>query len=212
MTNKDKEKNIFFITVVVIIAIGYAVLRYHLKGDVPWKDFPIFVLNKGVSLGAITILTLCVSIRPLSTLGIVVFSTRAAKKLLGISGLLMTILHVLLSLLILNPSYFNVFFEENGTLSARGGISLLAGVISFMMLVVYHQCFKNGGVGKERLVNFLTSSKFILGLLLLFGLHLFFLGYHNWMNFANWKGGLPPITLVSFVVISLGVLINVFKR
>ncbi|MDX1365601.1 MAG: hypothetical protein R3243_15435, partial [Arenibacter latericius] len=153
-----------------------------------------------------------ISIRPLSTLGISIYATRSGKKLLGVAGLLLTIFHVLLSFLILNPNYFQVFFEEDGTLSGRGAISLLAGVLSFIMLVVYHQCFKNGGVGKEQLAQFLTSKRFILSLLLLFGVHLFYLGYHNWFSTANWKGGLPPITLVSFVVIFLGLLLNLFRR
>ena len=36
----------------LLFGIGYAVVRYHVAGPVPWKDFPFFMLNKGLSLAA----------------------------------------------------------------------------------------------------------------------------------------------------------------
>ncbi|MCM4168595.1 hypothetical protein KCTC52924_02172 [Arenibacter antarcticus] len=212
MSVKKEKNGVNFIILVVAISIGYAILRYQIKGDVPWKDLPVFILNKGISLAAITLLSLCISIRPLSNLGVQLFSSRQAKKVLGISGLLLTIAHVLLSFLIFNPSYFSVFFEEDGTLSSKGSLSLLAGVVGFMLVIIYHHCFGGVRAGKEKLIKIVTSKKFILGLLLLFGLHLFFMGYSNWMLPSNWQGGLPPISLISFVVVFLGLGINISGR
>ena len=31
-------------------ALAYAVVRYHLVGDVAWRHFPLFILNKAISL------------------------------------------------------------------------------------------------------------------------------------------------------------------
>ena len=31
---------------VFLMSLGYAVLRYHILGLVPWKDFPLLILNK----------------------------------------------------------------------------------------------------------------------------------------------------------------------
>ena len=45
------------ITLTLIFGLAYAVLRYHVVGPVPWKDFPFFILNKGISLSAIILLT-----------------------------------------------------------------------------------------------------------------------------------------------------------
>jgi hypothetical protein len=45
------------IAIVMIFGLGYAVLRYHIVGPVPWKDFPFFILNKGISLSAFVLLT-----------------------------------------------------------------------------------------------------------------------------------------------------------
>lgn len=211
MSFKEKENGFKWIVPISAIAIGYAIFRYHIIGDIPWKDLPVFVLNKGVSLSAVILLTLSVSIKPLSGLGIQIFNSRQGKKTLGISGLMLTVAHILLSFLILDPNYLSVFFEADGTLSYNGSLSLLAGVVSFILLLIYHQCFRNGGSGKDRLVGILTSRKFILPLLLLFGMHVLFMGYAGWMTPTNWQGGLPPITLISYVVVFLGVGINFFR-
>ena len=32
------------IGIVLIFGLAYAVLRYHIAGPVPWKDFPFFML------------------------------------------------------------------------------------------------------------------------------------------------------------------------
>ncbi|MGB3563063.1 MAG: hypothetical protein WBH85_06110 [Thermoanaerobaculia bacterium] len=34
-------------------SLAYAVVRYHLAGDVPWRHFPLFILNKATSLAAV---------------------------------------------------------------------------------------------------------------------------------------------------------------
>ena len=54
----------------LLFSIGYAILRYHIFGPVPWKDFPFFILNKGISLGAFILLTLNFSLGPLNNLSV----------------------------------------------------------------------------------------------------------------------------------------------
>ena len=34
------------------LSLGYAILRYHIAGDVAWDHFPLFILNKVTSLAA----------------------------------------------------------------------------------------------------------------------------------------------------------------
>ena len=54
----------------VLIAIAYAVLRYHIAGDVPWDEFSLFILNKGLCLGAFVLLTLNFALGPGKNLGL----------------------------------------------------------------------------------------------------------------------------------------------
>jgi hypothetical protein len=197
----------------VVISIAYAVLRYNVVGPVAWKDLPIFVLNKGVSLAAIILLAFGFSIGPLANLGISAFDFGLeSRKILGISGLLLTIFHVLLSFLIFNPQYYPKFFDSDDSLSVIGNFSLLAGTASFMILGLYHWCFRNRSENKEVLISIITSKKFLLGLLFLLGIHLFFMGYATWSTPSKWQGGLPPISLISFTVVLCGFAINGMGR
>ncbi|GAF87193.1 unnamed protein product, partial [marine sediment metagenome] len=58
LTNDTKNSAGRIILIVLIFSIGYAIVRYHVAGPVPWKDFPFFILNKGFSLAAFILLTL----------------------------------------------------------------------------------------------------------------------------------------------------------
>ena len=198
---------------ILIISMGYAVLRYNVVGTVAWKDLPIFILNKGVSLAAIVLLTFSFTIRPLLNLGFpALYFGLESRKIFGISGLLLTIFHVLLSFLIFNPQYYPKFFDSDNSLSVIGNFSLLAGMASFMILGLYHWCFRNRFKNKEMLIDIITSKEFLLGLLFLLGVHLVFMGYSTWTNPSKWQGGLPPISLISFVVVLFGFVINGFAR
>ena len=65
----DKNSAASVITVTLVLSIGYAVLRYHIVGPVPWTDFPFFILNKGLCLAAFVLLTMNFALGPLNNLG-----------------------------------------------------------------------------------------------------------------------------------------------
>ena len=73
MEASKNEKNYAgkIIALTFILSLGYAILRYHIVGNVPWKDFPFLILNKGISLAAFIILTLNFTIK---------YSTMKSKK------------------------------------------------------------------------------------------------------------------------------------
>ena len=48
-TVSEKSNAGKIIIVTSIISIAYAILRYHIADNVPWKDFPFLILNKGIS-------------------------------------------------------------------------------------------------------------------------------------------------------------------
>ena len=57
------------ITFALVFGLAYAIVRYHIVGPVPWKDFPFFILITGISLSAFLLLTLNVGLGPLNNLG-----------------------------------------------------------------------------------------------------------------------------------------------
>ncbi|MFK5973513.1 MAG: hypothetical protein QM485_09545 [Flavobacteriaceae bacterium] len=201
------------IIILTFLSIGYAVLRYNIMGDVPWKDLPLFVLNKGISLASLLLLTLNFSLSPLKNLGISISDTILnARKSFGVTGFAYAFMHLIISLSIINPVYYPAFFIEEGSFTLRGGLCLLGGVLSFILLWVYYKSFKQVANKNLKINARITSKKSILYILFFLGIHFFFLGYTSWTTVHLWPGGLPPISLISFLIFLLGFLINVFGR
>jgi DMSO/TMAO reductase YedYZ heme-binding membrane subunit len=176
MNESSRNSAGVIILVTLLLSIGYAVLRYHILGPVPWKDLPFFILNKGLSLAAFVLLTLNFSLGPLNNLGFPVpNSWLLARKALGMSGFLLVLIHALMSFLLFRPSVYHQFFGANDTLNLVGGLSMLAGVLAFVILWGYNLSFQTFLREDHAFIAFITSRRFMLFALVLGGLHL---AYH----------------------------------
>ena len=201
------------IAVVLPFSVGYAILRYHIFGPVLWKDFPFFILNKGISLGAFILLTFNFSFGPLNNLGVKVpEGCLNARKALGMSGFLLVLIHALMSFMLFNPNVYGNFFEGDGTLTLLAGLSMLGGVLAFVVLWAYNISFQTHLREDKAFIRFITSRKFLLAAMILGAAHLFFMGYKGWLNPSGWHGGLPPISLVSFAFFVTGYTVNLLGR
>jgi len=201
------------IALTCLLALGYAVLRYHIVGDVPWKDFPLFILNKGLSLAAFILISLNFSLGPLKNLGFKIpESWLISRKALGMTGFLLVLIHALISFLLFKPAIFGKFFEADGSLTLDAGLSLLGGILAFVVLWAFNLSFQTQLREDKAFIGFITSRKFLLIAGLLTAFHIFFMGYQGWLNPAGWQGGLPPISLIAFMVFALSYGINVLGR
>ncbi len=201
------------IAIVMIFGLAYAVLRYHIVGPVPWKDFPFFILNKGISLSAFILLTCNFGFGPLNNLGVrVPEGWLNARKAMGMTGFLLVLIHTLMSFMLFSPSAYGKFFETDGTLTLVAGLSMLGGVLAFVVLWAYNLSFQTFLREDRAFIRFITSRKFLLFALLLGAVHLFFMGYQGWLKPSGWHGGLPPISLVAFVFFAVGYVVNLFGR
>ena len=211
LARKNSAGSIILVT--LLLSIGYAVLRYHIAGPVPWKDFPMYILNKGLCLTGFILLTFNFSLGPLHNLGVPVSEGWLnARKALGMTGFLLILIHALISFMLFSPAVYAQFFVENGTLTSIGGLSMLFGVLGFVFLWGYNLSFQTFLREDTAFIQFITSRKIMLFALVLGGLHLFFMGYKGWMNPAGWHGGLPPISLVAFAFFAIGYVINLLGR
>ncbi len=209
--HKNSASRIIAIT--LIFSIGYTILRYHIVGPVPWKDFPFFILNKGVSLSAFILLTFNFSLGPLKNLGLKVpESWLNARNALGMSGFLLVLIHALMSFMLFNPKIYGKFFDQDGSLTLLAGISMLGGVLAFVILWGYNLSFLTHLREDKAFIQFITTRKFLLVAMILGAVHLFFMGYKGWLNPSSWHGGLPPISLVAFAFFVSGYMINLFGR
>jgi len=201
------------ITITLALSIGYAILRYHVVGPVPWKDFPLFILNKGLCLAAFLLLTMNFSLGPLNNLTATVApGWLNSRKALGMTGFLLVMLHALMSFLLFSPASYGKFFATDGTLTLLAGLSMLGGVTAFVVLWGYNMTFQTFLREDKAFIQFITSRKFMLFALLLGAAHLFFMGYEGWLQPAGWHGGLPPISLVAFTFFVAGYVVNLFGR
>jgi hypothetical protein len=201
------------IVITLMLAIGYAILRYHIVGPVPWRDFPFFILNKGLCLAGFLLLTMNFALGPLNSLGIAVpTGWLNARKAMGMTGFLLVLIHALMSFLLFSSSVYAKFFTEDGGLTLLAGLSMLGGVLAFVVLWGYNMTFQTFLREDKAFIQFITSRKFMLFALLLGAAHLFFMGYQGWLNPAGWHGGLPPISLVAFSAFAVGYVINLMGR
>jgi hypothetical protein len=214
-TQTDSNKNSAgrIIAVVILFSIGYAIVRYHVAGPVPWKDFPFFILNKGLSLAAFILLTFNFGFGPLKNLGLrVPASWLNARKALGMTGFLLALIHVLMSFMLFSPTVYAKFFAADGTLTLLAGLSMLGGVLSFVVLWAYNLSFQTFLREDKSFIQFITSRTFLIWAMLLGAAHLVFMGYQGWMNPAGWHSGIPPVSLVAIAFFVVGYVANLLGR
>ncbi len=215
ISSPENSKNLasMIIALTLIFSMSYAIVRYQIFGPVPWKELPLFILNKGISLSAFILLTLNFSLSPLNNLGIKVSENWLnSRKIIGISSFFLLVIHVLISFLLFQPAIYGKFFEANGTLTLFASISMLGGILAFAALWIYHQSFQSLASEDNEWTPFITSRKFLLLIMLLGATHLFFMGYEGWLNPSSWHGKMPPISLVAFVFLVIGYIINFSGR
>jgi DMSO/TMAO reductase YedYZ heme-binding membrane subunit len=179
-------------------SLGYAILRYHLAGDVPWSDFPLFILNKATSLAAV-ILVACSYLvgrvfkwhnhDPLMRLVVV--------KFCGLMGFFLAGVHAFFSICLLRPAYFAKYFEEDGRLNFIGELGMSTGVVALFLLLspaITTLPMMPKSIGGKRWKR--AQSLGYLALVFV-AAHLVDLGLKGWLNVAGWTSGLPPISLIA---------------
>jgi hypothetical protein len=185
------------------VALVYSVVRYHVFGGVAPEHFPLFILNKAISLAAVFLFAAALMVKQLPAGfggsdpdGSGSGRAEAARRF-GQSGFILAALHSLISLIILSPEYYPKFYLETGRLNLVGELSMLLGVLSF-------GCFSLAALGPlagdKTKQQKLARTMGLWGFLLV-GLHVLVMGWNGWLKPVDWHGALPPISLVAFLAI-----------
>ena len=202
-----------FISWTFFLSLGYAMLRYHILGDVPWDQLPFFILNKGIGMSAFILLAFNFVFGPLKSLGSPIpNSWLRSRRIMGLVGFILAFTHVFMSFMLFKPSIYAKFFDANGILTLDAGLSMLGGVLAFIFLWIYNVSFSSNFRKDKDLISFITSRKVLLLAMFLAGGHIFFMGYKGWVVPSEWLAGMPPISLVTFVVFTIGYVINLLGR
>lgn len=197
----------------VLFAVGYAILRYHIAGDVPWNEFSLFILNKGLCLAGFILLGFNFALGPAKNVGLPVPLTwLSARKAFGMTGFLLILIHALISFMLFSSPYYGKFFGTDGTLTGTASLSMLTGILGFVFLWAYNLSFQTKLSEDKAFIALMTSRRVLIWALSLGGLHLAFMGYSGWLKPGDWHGGLPPISLVAFAFFVVGYLLNLLGR
>jgi DMSO/TMAO reductase YedYZ heme-binding membrane subunit len=195
--------------VVFGFSVTYAVIRYHLAGDVEWRHFPLFILNKATSLAAVILVASSYLIGKVirwhdhdKALRLVVI------KFCGLMGFFLAAVHACFSLVLLSPAYYGKYFDEVGRLNLQGEIAMSVGVLALFCLLapaVTTLPMMPKAIGGVRWKRNQRLGYVALAFVVV---HLVFLGVKGWLAPGDWPGGIPPISLVAVVAALVPLLVK----
>jgi len=184
------KKEIYIAIGIFIVFFLYVWLNYISFGPFSHYDW-LFVLNKTFAFSVIGIMF---------TAYLPVAFHKLQRKLLGYFAFYFTLFHFILSLFLLPGKYYRHYHLNNGKLCFDFKMAVILGIIAFftMLMVYFYFKLRQGKKINPKIFGCLTCIYYfsLLG-------HIYFLGYENWAKPTEWYGGLPPITLISFVLMLL---------
>jgi DMSO/TMAO reductase YedYZ heme-binding membrane subunit len=190
-------------------SLAYAVIRYHFAGEVPWRHFPLFILNKATSLAAVVFVACSYLIGKIirwhdhdKALRLVVI------KFCGLLGFFLAAVHAVFSLCLLSPAYYGKYFDDGGRLNLQGEVALTVGVLALFFLLspaVTTLPMMPKAIGGWRWKRSQRAGYVALALVVV---HLVILGIKGWLAPQGWHGGIPPVSLVAVVVALVPLLVK----
>lgn len=190
-------------------AIVYAILRYHIAGDVAWRHFPLFIFNKATSLAAVVFVACSYLV------GKIIHWHDADKilrlvviKFCGLMGFFLAGIHAFFSVSLLTPAYYAKYFDADGRLNLQGELAVAVGVIALFFLMspaITTLPMMPKALGGQRWKR--TQRMGYLAMFLVI-VHLVVLGLQGWLAPSGWNGGLPPISLVAVLAVLIPLLVK----
>jgi hypothetical protein len=164
----------------------YATIRYNVFKGVPWGDWPVYILNKVFGLASLSLLLI-------AALQYGFRKCTFNPKLIHVAGLF-GIMHSIISSFMLGPVYYPGLFM-NGKLTLSAATSMLLGSIVILAFVLGG---KNAGSRSSTI-----RIRGVAVLAFAAGIHASLLGFQGWVNPREWPGGMPPLTIISFLMGSM---------
>ena len=186
----------------------YAIVRYHVVGDVAWSHFPLFILNKVISLAAVIFIACSYLVGRLikwhnddKVIRLVVV------KFCGLMGFVLAGIHAFMSFCLLRPSYFAKYFTDGGRLNLQGELGMAVGVVAMWALAspaITTLPMMPAALGGKR---WKRAQRLGYLALILVVAHLVALGLKGWLAPAKW-GWMPPISLLAVLAAAFPVLVK----
>jgi hypothetical protein len=184
---------------VFAFAFLYTAMRYAVFEGVPHSNWPLFLMNKALSLGGLSLLCLSYLMGKLRWSVLLRQQDATLVRFLGLSGFSLVSMHVFASLVLISPAYYPQFYDGE-RMNLSGELSMLMGVLAlwcFLILAVSTIPFMEEALGVRRWLRRLRMGYWGL---VAAALHVAIAGVGGWFAPENWPGSMPPITMLSFVV------------
>ncbi len=124
-------------TVLFGVAVGYAILRYHILRGVEWAHFPLYIFNKAVSLAAVFFVACSYLVGRVirwhnddPRIRLVVI------KFCGLMGLSLASIHGVMLLGLWSRAYYPAYFADDGKLNLQGELAITLGVVGLWALAI----------------------------------------------------------------------------
>jgi hypothetical protein len=184
-----RRKDYIFIIFTFSFSFLYAIIRYIcLKGIDP-DHIPYFITNKALAWSGLIFILY-------AFIGKYRKEKRKSLKAIGNIGLIFIILHVFITVNILSPTLFPRLFSSSSSLNSSAELSIIFGVLSFILLIAFYLHYSSKIQTLNRSV-FFRKLKFVFLIFVL--LHNYFIGSSGWLKFDTWEY-MPPITLITSVM------------
>ena len=192
------------IIIVVLFTALYAIMRYHIFKGVEWSHFPLFIMNKILAFSGFILLVVSLALEPFCRKQGAAWIT--TRKFLGRTGMVLIIIHIIISFLLFRPEVYDKFFTGDGTINAIGEWSMLLGSLGIAAYLIMHNTFLKPEEenGFQKMV---MSPAFGITALTFSALHVTIMGFEGWLTPREWPGGMPSITLVSVSVFVIGIIV-----
>jgi len=132
--------------------------------------------------------------------------------MLGFGSFVLIIIHVFLSLSILQPEYFSKFYGADGKLNLIGELSMLFGGLGLAMMWMVNRFFSLSGTINQKPESRQQFKKLINLAIIAGFMHTLIMGINSWLTPSAWYGYLPPITLLVALVFLLWTWVILFVK
>jgi hypothetical protein len=179
-----------------IASVVYSAIRYVVFAPKNLEHLPVFVVNKGVSMGAALCFAIAFLVQWRRWRG------GAGPRVWFRAGIFGVCLHIPMSLAILRPVYFKEFFLESGRMSFGGEAVFLFGALTA------------GGIYLLTRQDWTAMHRWMLSLatMVVLFLHTLFMGIARGLNINASHAYLPPMWLLSLIGIGLGLAFVLLDR
>lgn len=171
---------------VIVVGICYSLIRYAWAKGIPVTNWPAFVANKATAFCAVSFLVLGFCER--------VKSKERSSEFFHMS-FVCAIAHAFMSVALLNPQYYKFLFVEVGKFNVFGEMVLFFGALAIALFFTTSK----------------ATSSFKRDILVLITVlaHIISVGILKWIDPARWSYGLVPISLLSALIIVLGLCVKI---